>query len=90
MHFLSALQEKGTVPNIKGIIAPLTPIAVPIINLVRGTSIARSIIKGIALKKFINLLKTSYIIIFSIMPNLLVTIKSIPKKPPMKKDIMPE
>ena len=64
--------------------------AVPIMNLVKGTSMARSIIKGIALKKLITLLNTSYIIMFCIMPYLLVTIKSIPKNPPTKNDIIPE
>ena len=51
-------EKKGTVPKIKGMMAPFTPIAVPTIFLVKGIRKTRRITKGIERKRFIKRLRS--------------------------------
>ena len=85
----TCLVKNGTHPNTSGIIAPLTPMAVPIINLVKGIKNINKIINGIDLNIFINKSVIRYKILFSFIPPGLLTVSIIPNINPMINEMMP-
>jgi hypothetical protein len=84
------LEKKGIVPKTRGRIAPFVPIAVPTTKRVSGIRAARSMIKGIDLKKLIilsNIVNTGW---FARIPDGAVVTRSTPKKMPKQNEIEPE
>ncbi len=88
--FSICLDKKGTVPKIKGTMAPLVPMAVPTIALVMGISRAMSITKGMLLKVFIIFSIMAYKLVFSKITSFLVITRTTPRKIPRTREKAPD
>ena len=82
--------KKGTVPKIKGRMAPLVPMAVPTTARVRGMRAPMRMMKGMERNRLITRSNVVYTSLFSRMLPGLVTVSTTPSTMPMTKEIAPE
>ena len=81
--------KKGTHPKTSGTIAPLTPIEVPTIILVKGMRKIRRMRKGIERKKLVIRFRMKNTTLFSHSPPFSVTVSVTPMNSPSAKAMMP-
>ena len=86
----TCLEKKGTVPIIRGTMAPGTLMAVPMMALDRGMTHVSRMINGMERKKLISLSKIWYSTLFSRMPPGFVTTMIIPNMSPSTKAMLPD
>ena len=82
--------KNGTVPKIKGKIAPFVPMAVPTTIRVSGIRAVRRITNGIERKIFTSLSKILKTTLFFKTPFGAVAVRTIPKKSPNTMEIAPD